>query len=102
MGDKLYSTLAELEMARKFEKVAIYTTTDGQKFTSEYGANFHQESLKPERLKLRDLLNQIIILTDRFPDDVYLTNVGTYTKRVIDSVSEAAHNEDQYYNSNCY
>lgn len=36
-------------------------------------------------------------------DALYLRCVGDYAKRVVDGkTSRATHNEEQYYNSNCY
>lgn len=102
MNGKVYNSLPELELARKFEKVTTFTTTDGKTFSSESSALAHQDSLLPHRVELKDLLNKILILADQNTDDLYLQHIKEYVSRVINSTYEAEYNEEQYYNSNCY
>jgi hypothetical protein len=63
-----------------------------------------KEEIEKIKAEVKDLLNQIVIKTTGVngSESVYLTCVRAYSKRVLDREYEAEHNEDQYYNSNCY
>jgi hypothetical protein len=81
-----------------------------------------EDKNKALKEQVKDLLNQIIILTkdikappmfdysneidedhkDYNAEEAYLYSVGAYCKRAVDSDYEVLYNERQYYNSNCY
>lgn len=104
MGEKLYNTIEEFELARKFDKVTTFKCSDGTIFGTEWAADNHEKSIQPYRAELKDALNKILILAEVNKDknDDYLENIQKYVSKVINSEYEADQYETQYHNSNCY
>lgn len=83
----------------------LYKTSDGTVFEILDEAKAHENSLiNVERTKteVKELLNQIVVLSRNVTSDSYLVALNEYIKRILADESQAAYNEEQYYNSNCY